>query len=51
MCDILREEKQIKAGTATEGKIKKERRYLVKIEMPSLHIFLRLASKPLQSHR
>jgi len=26
MCDILREEKQIKAGTSTEGWIKKERK-------------------------
>jgi len=51
MCDILREEKQIKAGKSTEGRIKKERKYFVKIELPSLHIFLRLASKPLQSHR
>jgi hypothetical protein len=50
MCDILREEKQIKAGTSSEGRIEKER-YFVKIELPSLNIFLKIVSKPLQSHR
>jgi len=30
MCDILREEKQIKAGTTTEGRIKKERKKVLR---------------------